>query len=147
MTKQITLDIEPMDMRDMYPWQENILNQIMKGGVTPGELMIMSSGRNTGKSHFTAQTLKRMMDDIANRPVEELVLSEGKVYGNRYYCVEPVGGSWLRMETWCSDVMGSTGSAWDKNKAPEPNARWYMNDRRFWFREEKDRTMFILRWR
>jgi hypothetical protein len=112
-----------------------------------GRGLVQITGRNVGKSHFSAQALKRMMDDISNRPVEDLVLSEGKVYGSRYYCVEPVGGSWLRMETWCLDTFGSNGSAWDKDKAPHPNARWYMNDRRFWFREEKDRTLFILKWR
>jgi hypothetical protein len=26
-------------------------------------------------------------------------------------------------------------------------ARWYMNDRRFWFRNEADRIMFVLKWR
>lgn len=132
-------------MTEMYPWQEDLLKKL--GGAKPGEMSIMMAGRQTGKSYFSSQALKRLMDDISNRPVEDLILSEGKVYGNRYYCVEPVGGSWLRMETWCSDNMGSNGSAWDKDKAPEPNARWYMNDRRFWFRDEADRTMFILRWR
>lgn len=106
----------------------------------------MMSGRQTGKSHFSAQALKRMMDDISNRPVEDLILSEGKIYGCRYYCVEPVGGSWFRMETWCLDIMGSNGSVWDKDKIPKPNSRWYMNDRRFWFRDEKDLTLFLLRW-
>ena len=46
-------------------------------------------------------------------------------------------------------TYGEAGSLWreTKNLTPEPLHRWYMNDRRFWFRDEKDRTMFILRWR
>jgi hypothetical protein len=50
------------------------------------------------------------------------------------------------MEIWSLDTYGNCGSAWDENKAPELNARWYMNDRRFWFREEKDRNWFIMKW-
>lgn len=130
---------------NLHPWQMDTLKKLE--GFKPGELMVISAGRRAGKSMLTAQAIDRLMNNLMSSPIEDLILSEGKVYGARYYCVEPVGGSWLRMETWCSDNMGSTGSAWDKDKAPEPNARWYMNDRRFWFREERDRTMFILKWR
>jgi hypothetical protein len=112
-----------------------------------GRGAVQITGRQSGKSYWSAQAIQRLMDDLTKRPIEELVLSEGTVYGSRYHCVEPIGGSWLDMEIWCLDCFGTNGSAWDKDKAPEPNARWYMNDRRFWFRNEKDRTMFILRWR
>jgi hypothetical protein len=135
----------------MYPWQENILNQVMKGGIKPGEMVVMTAGRNVGKSHFTAQALKRLMDDIQAQPVSDLVLSEGRVYGARYYCVEPIGGNWREMEDWCISTYGSsTGSIWaqeiDKS-TPLVNERWYANNRKFWFRKEADRTMFMLRWR
>lgn len=111
------------------------------------ELKLTMSGRRAGKSVLTQQAIDRLMRDLNSRPVEDIVLSEGRVYGSRYHCVEPVGGNWLDMEIWCLDTYGNCGSAWDENKAPEANARWYMNDRRFWFRTEKDRDWFILRWR
>lgn len=126
----------------LYPFQEAMLEHISKGK----ELRIISSGRQVGKSMFTAQAIDRLMRDLNSQPIEQLVLSEGKVYGARYLCIEPVGGNWPEMESWCLDTYGNCGSAWDKDKAPEPNARWYMNDRRFWFREQKDRDWFILRW-
>jgi hypothetical protein len=137
------------DMTDLYPWQENLLKKI--SGVKPGEMTVMSAGRQTGKSHFTAQALKRLMDDLQAQPITNLVLTEGKVYGARYYCVEPVGGNWREMEDWCIQICGeSTGSIWAEqvNKTtPQPGERWYANNRKFWFREEKDRTMFVLKWR
>ena len=140
-----------METFKLHPWQENILNEVMKGGIEPGEMTIMTYGRNVGKSHFTAQVLKRLMDDLQAQPVTELVLSEGKVYGARYYCVEPVGGNWRAMEDWCIQTCGeTTGSIWAEEvlkTAPTPGERWYANNRKFWFRNEKDRTMFILRWR
>jgi hypothetical protein len=103
----------------------------------------------TVKSQFSAQAFKRLWDDLHQRPIEKLVLSEGAVYGSQYYTVEPVGGSWMDMEMWAIEAYGETGSLWreTKNLTPEPLQRWYMNNRKFWFRDEKDRTMFILRWR
>lgn len=113
----------------------------------------MPVARQSGKSHLTTYQLKRLMDDMLNRPVEELVLDTGRVYGSLYYTVEPKGGSWLEMEHWAIQTLGKPGSdMWgseaDRNIfAPEADARWYMNNRKFWFRREQDRTMFILRWR
>lgn len=134
----------------MEKWQEEIATHIMQGR----ELKVIMSGRNVGKSLFSAQALRRLWDDVNGRPIEDLTLSEGKIYGARYYCVEPVGGNWPEMEQWCLDSYGTCGSVWqsgrDHNKAykaPEPGARWYTNNRKFWFRHEKDRDWFILRWR
>lgn len=135
-------------MADLYPWQLKILDQM--SGVKPGQLSIITSGRNVGKSHFTAQALKRLMDDLQSRPIEELVLTEGRVYGARYYCVEPIGGNWRAIEDWCISTYGeTTGSIWaeEVNKTtPMPGERWYANNRKFWFRNERDRTMFIIKW-
>ncbi len=129
---------------NIYPWQIDLLDKMTR---YKGRGFVMTTGRQMGKSVLSSRAFQRLWDDIHNRPIEDLKLSEGKVYGSRYYCIEPVGGSWLRMETWCIDTFGSSGSAWDKDKAPQPNARWYMNDRKFWFRDEKDRMIFVLKWR
>lgn len=147
MTEEVTFDIETENM-SLHPWQQKIMNTIMTSGIKRGELFTMTSGRQTGKSQFTAQTIKRLMDDLNRQPVSDLILSEGTVYGARYHCVEPVGGNWMDMEVWCLDTFGSCGqNMWgDGRKAPEPAQRWYMNNRKFWFRSEKDRDWFILRW-
>jgi len=129
----------------IHPWQLDMLDKMTK---YKGKGLVQITGRQTGKSAFSDQAFQRLFDDVMARPVEDLVLSEGTVYGARYYTVEPVGGNWLEMETWVLKTYGkSTGSIWAENKAPEPAQRWYMNNRKFWFRDEKDRTMFILRWR
>ena len=65
---------------------------------------------------------------------------EGRVFGARYYTVEPVGGNWWEMECWCFDTFGVSEGAF------EPSQRWYMNDRKFWFREKKDLEWFVVRW-
>ena len=85
----------------------------------------------------------------------ELDCSTGTIYGLCYYTVEPKNlewqdsrAMWEDMMLWCHGQFGETGSLWDetKNLAPEPHQRWYANSAKFWFRDEADRTMFILRW-
>ena len=126
-------------------WQMNVLNKLQ--GIKPSQLTMTMSGRHLGKSHLTNQAFLRLWDDIHNRPVERLILSEGTVYGSSYYCVEPVGGSWTEMELWCMQAFGeTTGSIYGEN-VPEPAQRWYMNNRKFWFRDDADRLMFVMKWR
>jgi len=129
-----------MQMTDtkLASWQEKIVN-----GFKNGEMTIMMSGRHTGKSQIAAYA--RMFNDIYSQPLSDLILSEGKVYGARYYCVQPIGGDWKEMELWCHETFKGTGPIWGE-KAPEPAQRWYMNNRKFWFRTEKDRNWFIVRW-
>ena len=133
----------------IHPWQLHMLDKMTQ--YKGKELAIFASGRNTGKSVFSSQALQRLIDDLNGNPVTDLRLSEGTVYGSPYYCVEPVGGSWLEMEAWVLQSCGeSTGSIWSEEKykhAANPGERWYGNNRKFWFRDEQDRMMFVLKWR
>ena len=73
----------------------------------------------------------------------ELQLSEGRVYGARYLTVHPNNGSkWNEMMDWMVSTFGPSA----EDGVWTPNMRWYANNSKFWFREEKDLTMFILRW-
>ena len=85
----------------------------------------------------------------------ELVRSSGTVYGLHYHTVEPINlewqdtrNMWEDMMLWCRNQFGETGSLWreTKNLTPELNQRWYANDRKFWFLNEADLLMFVLRW-
>lgn len=128
-------------------WQARMLTQM--AGFKPGEIRVMMSGRQTGKSHMSrlAQDLARFGQGDYSEPVRDLLLSEGTVYGARYYCVEPVGGNWREMEDWCTDTYGATtGSIWGESPVPSPGQRWYMNNVKFWFRTAKDRDWFIIKW-
>ena len=126
-------------------WQTPVLNKLQ--GIKPSQLILTMAGRGTGKSVMNGAAFLRLWDDIHNRPVERLILSEGTVYGSPYYCVEPVGGSWTEMELWCMQAFGeTTGSIYGEN-VPEPAQRWYMNNRKFWFRDQKDQLMFVMKWR
>lgn len=129
---------------NVQPWQWKVLEKMTK---YKGRGIVQITGRSNGKSTVTAQYLQRLMDDLNSHPIEELVLGEGTVYGARYYTVAPIGGNWLEMETWCLDTYGRGDyPIWGEKQAPEPQQRWYANARKFWFRNESDRTMFILKW-
>lgn len=130
----------------MMSWQIEMLKKI--SGVKKGQLITMTAGRRTGKSYWSNKAIERLMNDLQQRPVEDLILTEGTVYGSRYYCVEPIGGNWMDMEVWCMDTFGGPGDKiWGEEKAPEPSCRWYVNNRKFWFRDELDRMVFVLKWR
>ena len=77
-----------------------------------------------------------------------MLLGHGTVYGAQYYTVAPpmAGVSWREMEAWCEATFGaSTGSIWGGG-TNAPGERWYQNNAKFWFRKEKDLTLFILKW-
>jgi hypothetical protein len=89
--------------------------------------------------------------DLLPRP--KLELGEGRLSGARYWTVHPVvnwelGSDWGNIESWsaqmawCVDTFGPgpEDGVWT------PGARWYANNAKFWFRDEKDRDWFILRW-
>lgn len=85
-----------------------------------------------------------------NSPVRSLTCSTGTILGAQYFTVEPDGGNWKHMEEWCIQTFGDASEVWNIGKDSEfmwPDCgRWYMNNRRFWFRDEKDRDWFLIRW-
>jgi len=124
----------------MYEWQKKLLKAYCEADTK--DIMFMA-GRRAGKSTTMlnwADTLKGFTQGY------KLTASTGKVFGQDYYCVEPTGWIWRNeiewkdMVAWCEETM---------EREPDtitPNLRWYVNGGMFWFRDETDRTMFMLRW-
>jgi len=58
------------------------------------------------------------------------------------YWVKPCNYSaeeWLDMTDWMVETFGDTD--WST-----PGGRWVGSDRKFWFRDAADRTLFLLKW-
>lgn len=76
----------------------------------------------------------------------ELKIDEGRVYGAKYLTVEPnhwpLFTPWDQIEAWCTETYGPQ----PVDGVFSPNARWYLNNSKVWFRSEKDLEWFILRW-
>ena len=116
--------------------------KLFKAYSTADTTITMSMGRQSGKSTMVkdwAKTLEQFVQGF------RLELTEGTVFGQKYYCVEPQGWIWREFEwkdmvAWCEATM---------EREPDtitPNLRWYVNGGQFWFRDEADRTMFVMRW-
>jgi hypothetical protein len=81
--------------------------------------------------------------------MNDLILNEGTVYGAQYYTVEPkmtwdpnwYNQYWQDMENWCVKTFGSKPKL-----VITPNARWYANNGRFYFKDREDQMMFVLKW-
>ena len=90
-----------------------------------------------------SQRLFRIVDD---GPVEEIKIGKQKIHGITFYTAEPIGGIWKEMTSWVSKMCGSS-----INRRPTAKHiakyRWFTNDHKFYFRNEADRTMFVLKWR
>ncbi len=72
-----------------------------------------------------------------------LEYSDGRVYGARYLTVHPLNGArWNEMMAWMVETFGPTAhdGVWT------PGMRWYANNAKFWFRNQKDLDWFVLRW-
>lgn len=77
------------------------------------------------------------------------VIGTGTVYGKRYHTVAPPYSlPWTLMRQWCEENIGpgNVHRIWGEEKAPEPAQGWYENNAKFWFRDEEDLTLFLLRW-
>lgn len=81
----------------------------------------------------------------------ELECLEGEIFGARYYTVRPLfpahAPTWFRKEwdsmlQWCVETYGPT----PEDGVWTPGSRWYSNNAKFWFRNEVDRTLFVLKW-
>jgi hypothetical protein len=73
----------------------------------------------------------------------KLEFSSGTVFGKTYSIAEPKGNPpFTEMIKWCNETLGPTADdgVWT------PDMRWYVNDSKFCFRDERDRTMFSIRW-
>jgi hypothetical protein len=140
--KDVTEGIEPFPL---LPYQQALRDRLNQGGFKPGQLSIFAAGRQVGKSALTMQAIDRLVRDLNSRPIEELVLGDRRIHGSRFYTVEPVGGNWLEMDHWARETYGEPSTLW---VSPDDlvQCRWFANDRKFWFRKERDRTMFILKW-
>lgn len=150
MSNKLYIDIEAMDPK-LHNYQRELYTAMAQHISYGKEFPIIMAGRNVGKSNFSAVAMQRLWDSVMNRPIEELRLDERRVAGAKYYTVEPIGGAWHEMEAWCLQTFGEAAEVWDIKSSDEsfiwPElGRWYKNNRKFWFRNVKDRDWFVIRW-
>jgi hypothetical protein len=88
-----------------------------------------------------------MSDDIDKQVLKSMSMmfdfylehSTGTVYGQPYLTVTPRNADEKKcndMKTWTIKNFGHPGL----------NAGWYLTNSMFWFRDQKDRDWFVLKW-
>jgi hypothetical protein len=91
-----------------------------------------------------------MSDDIDKQVLKSMSMmfdfclehSTGTVFGYEYLTVTPVnsGSKWHDMVVWMNNTFGPSPDL------REANARWYVDNGKFWFRDARDRDWFVLKW-
>jgi len=99
----------------------------------------MAAGRQFGKTGLTTNQI--WWDEMRNStPQLETGYADNQPkwpYWVRPYNYE--SKDWHEMSLWMLDTFGD--SNWLKE-----NALWVGSDRKYWFRREQDRTLFLLKW-
>ena len=72
-------------------------------------------------------------------------IDSGKIYDADYHVAKPINAAqqWPHMMSW---VIQTFGPITAKDGMWTPGQRWYANNAKFWFRNQADLTLFLLRW-
>ena len=93
-------------------------------------------------SGFTAKWVVELTDTIAQLTMKHIETGYAENQPRWPYWVRPYNYSakeWLDMTDWMVATFGP--SDWLLKNAP-----YVGSDRKYWFRDERDRTFFILKW-
>lgn len=107
---------------------------------------VQLTGRQTGKTHAYQQYMQALVRQLTCKETYRLIVerSEGRVFGARYWTVHPIVEPtvWSEMMAWMVETFGPTA----EDGVFTPSQRWYANNAKFWFREEADLLVFLLKW-
>lgn len=170
MTKTITVDLEswtqPCTLSgvttgihppQLHDYQQTLFQQFSRG-FRAGEMMIISSGRQTGKSSFYMKMLKNRIYDsnlckeitlTGQQKLMELTsiwgqpMKEEKYKFSRanWYQAEFNDKDYFEVDAWCEQHFGkhpTNPDAWSR--------WWHKFHNSILFRDEKDYILFMLRW-
>ena len=90
------------------------------------------------------------MPPLSGYPNKQFELTTQKLKGIEFYLFEPTGFNynWLHMVRWATETFSDPGKIWPEHNFVWPqDIRWGTNLGNFWFRNEADRTLFLLRWK
>lgn len=144
--KNTTDGIHPVPMRD---YQQTLFQQLSRG-FRKGEMMVISAGRQTGKSFIQKQLLNAMYNGTNLYQEIELPVKEEKYKFSRAkwysfnmpspFTTDPISKD---MVEWCIAQFGQRPVG---NKVDPWSTRWYIDWNTINFRDSQDYEWFMLRW-
>jgi len=125
------------------PFQQALWDKINQGGFKKGEMMLITAGRQTGKSYYQKMLLNKIYGTnlckeifLPMKPAPKYKFSRAKWYEADY--------DWIHYDEvrkWCTEQFGphpTQHDAW---------SRWdHRYEGRIYFRDQKDYNWFVLRW-
>ncbi len=136
MSKSITVDIEAYS-------QPCVLGNV-SGGIPAGEMMVITSGRQTGKSMYMQMLKSRIHNmNLCKEIVLPMFITKPKYQFSRakWYTADFNYKDYDEVRAWCTHHFGK------EDTFPNAWSRWqHRYEDRIFFRDEKDYMMFVLRW-
>jgi hypothetical protein len=146
--KTITVDLET--------WTPSVLSN-NTDGIHPGEMMIFSGGRQTGKSmissYYYSALKQRSISVMASNLCKEIFLPMHPATKPKYQFSR---AKWYEADFWDLLALPDTSlkpkSDWCKEQfGPHPKnidawSRWYISHTKIYFRDEKDFVFYKLKW-
>jgi hypothetical protein len=121
------------------PFQQLLWDKVRQGGFKQGELMLITAGRQTGKSTFLKSVYYKNLCEEIMLPMK----AEPKYKFSRanWYVAE---FDWVHQHevlAWCSQQFGPHPAR------PDAWSRWYNKyNEKIHFRDAKDYQWFLLKW-
>ena len=100
---------------------------------------MINSGFTAGDAKWVAELTEQFIAELTMKRIET---GYAEIQPKYPYWVKPLNYSadeWLDMSNWITDTMGE--SNWSS-----ANTRCIGSNRKYWFRDERDRTLFLLKW-
>ena len=109
----------------------------------------MSDSESTAK--LVSELAEQFIADITMKRIETGYADNQPKWP---YWVRPCNYSeseWWNMDQWIVDTMGESDwsvehARWVGDDWSVEHARWVGSDQKYWFRDERDRTLFLLKW-
>lgn len=105
----------------MNDWQKNLCNEIMLGGITKGELIVMTAGRGVGKSQLN-----------------QYITQWQSIFGDQEYgpVIEIVDSALVDDEPWYTIQCHKTPAAWIRQQRKQ--GQWYEHPQERFFKDMFD---------
>ena len=100
---------------------------------------MINSGFTAGDAKWVAELTEQFIAELTMKRIEP---GYAEIQPRWPYWVQPHNYSskeLLDIDSWMREIFGNTD--WST-----PGGRWVGSDRKYWFRKEADRTMFLLKW-
>jgi hypothetical protein len=130
----------------LHDYQQKLFQQLSRG-FRAGEMMIISSGRQTGKSYYQKQILNAMYNGhnvtLGAEPMKEqkYKFSRAKWYEVQLPSPFTNNDKTNEMIEWAKSQFGNPDS-----KVDPWSTRWHITWDTIKFRDSKDYEWFMLRW-